>query len=204
MSYLKSIKTGLLGLIIVLICGCSRGSVVLETGETRIRETSAFSETKPEELFETEDSKALIYVYVCGQVVSPGVYELAEGNRIFHAIDLAGGALPEGDIGRLNLAALLYDGQKIYVPSYEETETYAASEPSDLMNGSNETAARVNINQATKEELMQLPGIGTSKAEAIVQYRQEHGYFKSVEELMLVPGIKEGTYEQIKDRIAIN
>ena len=204
MSYLKRMKLWILLLSMLLQAGCSRGSVILETGETLAKETIIFAETEQEIHRETEDSKALIYVYVCGQVVSPGVYELMEGNRIFQAIDLAGGALPEGDIGRLNLAALLYDGQKIYVPSYEETETYAASEPSDLMNGSNETAARVNINQATKEELMQLPGIGMSKAEAIVQYRQEHGYFKSVEELMLVPGIKEGTYEQIKDRIAIN
>ena len=210
MSYLKWIKICLFGLSMLLASGCSRKPILLETGEQRGNETVCFAETKQESIYETEDSKALIYVYVCGQVVSPGVYELSEGDRIIHAIEMAGGILPEGDIGRLNMASLLLDGQKIYVPSFEEMETYDAEDEHEsvedfsFIGDDEEISGRLNINQATKDQLMQLAGIGVSKAEAIVQYRQEHGEFKSTEELMLVPGIKEGTYAQIKDRISIN
>ena len=106
----------------------------------------------------------------------------------------------EGDAASLNLAELLRDGQKIYVPSYEETATWSETELSDEQIEND----RVNINQASKDALMTLSGIGESKADAIIRYRDEHGAFGSIEELMDVPGIKEGTYSKIKDRISIN
>ena len=146
------------------------------------------------------DSKTLIYVYVCGQVQMPGVYRLSEGDRMYQAIDAAGGILLEGDAASLNLAELLRDGQKIYVPSYEETATWSETELSDEQIEND----RVNINRASKDALMTLSGIGESKADAIIRYRDEHGAFGSIEELMDVPGIKEGTYSKIKDRISIN
>lgn len=208
MSYFKRMKLWILLLSMLLQAGCSRESVILETGETLAKETIVFAETEQEIHRETEDSKALIYVYVCGQVVSPGVYALTQGDRIYQAIEMAGGALPEGDLGRMNLAALLGDGQKVYVPSYEETEVLdvvgESSGDVPLANGMSESSGRVNINQASREELMSLPGIGTAKADAILSYRQEHGAFQLPEDLMQVPGIKEGTYAQIKDRISIN
>ena len=94
MSYLKRMKLWILLLSMLLQAGCSRGSVILETGETLAKETIIFAETEQEIHRETEDSKALIYVYVCGQVVSPGVYALTQGDRIYQAIEMAGGALP--------------------------------------------------------------------------------------------------------------
>ena len=208
MSYLKRMILWIFGLSMLLHVGCSRKTVILETGETLAKETALFEETELEKHMETQDSKALIYVYVCGQVVSPGVYTLRQGDRLYQAVEMAGGALPEADLGRMNLAALLGDGQKIYVPSYEETEVLEAVEEStnDMisMDGMSESSGLVNINQASMEELMSLPGIGTSKAEAILSYRQEHGAFQTPEDLMKVPGVKEGTYAQIKDRISIN
>ena len=117
--------------------------------------------------------------------------------------------LPEGDVTRLNLAELLYDGQKIYVPSCEEMEEsgYDAFDDGDssvISDDRQDSDGLVNLNKASKEQLMTLAGIGESKAEAIIRYRDEQGAFCSVEELMNVPGIKEGTYSKIKDRISIN
>lgn len=165
-----------------------------------------------------ETLKDLIYVYVCGQVRTPGVYILDEGSRLFEAVDMAGGVLPEGDLTRINLASLLADGQKVYIPSAAEAETIqdadlmreadmtrdAEDEPTGADDGRNLTEQRVNINSASKETLMTLPGIGEAKADAILAYRQAEGDFESLEALMNVPGIKEGVFAKIKDRIAIN
>ena len=200
MSILKRISIMLLGLLISFGCACTPKEILLETGETfgDIAEQETAAETEHE--LQNVNSKTLIYVYVCGQVQTPGVYELAEGDRVYQAIDAAGGILSQGDATCLNLAEALRDGQKIYVPSYEE-----AAEWSETISVTEQTeAGKVNINQASKETLMTLSGIGESKADAIIRYRDEQGSFHSIEELMNVPGIKEGTYLKIKDRISIN
>ena len=189
-----------MGLLMSFTCACTPKEILLETGEyveeTLVQETAAETESK----LQNVDSKTLIYVYVCGQVQMPGVYRLFEGDRIYQAIDAAGGILSEGDATSLNLAETLRDGQKIYVPSYEEADQWVETE---AMTEQTESGM-VNINQASKEVLMTLSGIGESKAEAIIRYRDEQGLFHSIEELMNVPGIKEGTYLKIKDRISIN
>ena len=197
---LKRIWIILMGLLMSFGCSCTPKEILLETGEyaeeTLVQETAAETESK----LQNVDSKTLIYVYVCGQVQMPGVYRLFEGDRIYQAIDAAGGILSEGDATSLNLAETLRDGQKIYVPSYEEADQWVETE---AMTEQTESGM-VNINQASKEVLMTLSGIGESKAEAIIRYRDEQGLFHSIEELMNVPGIKEGTYLKIKDRISIN
>ena len=132
---------------------------------------------------------------------------MAKESRLFQAVDMAGGILPEGDLTRINLALSLEDGQKIYIPSKDEAEALSQTEmetekpengPRSLSDG------RVNINRASKEALMTLPGIGEAKADAILAYRQTEGDFESVESLMQVPGIKEGVFAKIKDRISID
>ena len=137
-------------------------------------------------------------VHVCGQVAAPGVYELAEGSRIYEAIEAAGGvnsqAAPEG----LNQAACVEDGQQIYVPSVQELQDNSFTAAGD--SGAAEDG-RVNINTAQAEELMTLSGIGEAKAAAIIQYREENGGFQSIEELMEISGIKEGVFEKIKEEI---
>ena len=213
MSYLKRICVWILSMSLIIASGCMKKELILETGESIVHETEVLLETELETSSQKEDSKALIYVYVCGYVKCPGVYGLNNGDRIYQAIEMAGGAALEADLSSLNLASVLSDGQKIYVPSYEEMKartadkTYLSDETSGTdsgYDGFQGDADCVNINQASKEQLMTLPGIGSSKAEAILEYRQEYGAFSSTEDLMEVPGIKEGTYSQIKDRISIN
>lgn len=183
-------------ILVLCVCccltgGCGSEEILLETGET----LQAAEASKPESETEEEKSEDLIYVYVCGQVTAPGVYRLKAGDRWFQALDLAGGALPEADLSGINLASVLADGDKVYIPAEGENRTEDNGEAVD---------SRVNINRAEKEQLMTLPGIGEAKAEAIIAYRNQEGPFESLEGLMNVPGIKAGVYDQIKDSIRID
>ena len=127
---------------------------------------------------------------------SPGVYELPEGSRIVDAVEAAGGMTEAASGTWLNLAEPVSDGQKIEVPS--ETEA------SELEKEQQEAqSGLVNLNTASAEELMTLTGIGESKAEAILSYREEHGGFEKPEELMEIPGIKEGVFEKIRDQVTV-
>lgn len=137
-----------------------------------------------------------ICVYVCGEVRAPGVYELREGDRIVDAVEAAGGTTEAASDIWLNLAEPVSDGQKIEVPSREQAEELE-EENRKAQSG------LVNLNTASAEELMTLAGIGQSKAEAILSYREEHGGFEKPEELMEIPGIKEGVFEKIKDQITV-
>lgn len=152
-----------------------------------------------------EDGKAekMIYVQVSGAVVTPGVYKLPEGSRVFEAVELAGGTTEDADVSTLNQALVLSDGQMVYVYAVGEQRTGqetgsslgAYGEPDD---------GRINLNTATVEELMTLPGIGQSKAESIVSWREENGAFGSVEDILNITGIKEGVFSKIKDHIKVN
>lgn len=152
------------------------------------------------------DSK-MVCVYVCGRVNNPGVYKLEEGSRICDALQAAGGMLEDGARDYINQAQLLEDEERIYIPSIEEASSMA-DQPWDYINNGNngteeESSRKVSINSAGKEVLMTLSGIGASKAEAIIRYRETNGGFDSVEELMQVEGIKEGTFEKIKNSITL-
>lgn len=159
---------------------------------------------------ETVDSKeavetpeyTTIYVHVCGAVVNPGVYEVNTGTRVFEVINLAGGVTNEGAPDALNQAELVEDGQKILVPTLEEAQTL---EFEDAV-GNQEDSSKgglVNINKAGKEELMTLPGIGDSKAQSIIAYREENGNFKTIEDIKNITGIKDGLFNKIKDYISV-
>lgn len=152
----------------------------------------------------TEDK--MIIVHVCGKVRKEGVVTLPAGSRIYQAIEMAGGMTDEAASSCLNLAEVLTDGARVYVPGKEEAEQ-GNFLPGDG-GGTNSTFSgnkeeKVNINRASKEELMTLSGIGESRAEAILQYRTEHGTFASIEDLKNVSGIKDGIYEKIKDKITV-
>lgn len=177
--------------------------------------------TEKTENIETNDSQSFV-VYVSGYVNNPGVYELSAGSRVIDAIDAAGGYSKEAYDNYLNLASLIADGQMIYVPSEEEVESGSiergAASGADGSgvggvtggngggNGGNSSGsgALVNINQASKEELMTLPGIGESKADKIIAYREENGRFSTPEGIMEISGIKDGLYNKIKDKICAN
>lgn len=145
-----------------------------------------------------------IYVHVCGAVVCEGVYELPKNSRVVDAVTAAGGFSEDADRSYHNLAGLLNDGRKVYVPTKEETEELAffereaAVEKTEAAGGKHQ---KLNLNTAGKEELMTLPGIGESKAESILKYRSKIGHFQNVEEITNVSGIGPALLEQIRDLV---
>ena len=194
------------------------------------KQNEAAEEQTPEtekQLPEISDTPQNIYVDICGAVTSPGVYELPYGSRVFQAIEQAGGYLPEAAASYLNRAKGLSDGQQVYVPtrrrwtasgsqlpkmdrkSQQKTRTETASgqksagEDSGEAETASSTEQKIDLNTADVSQLTTLTGVGESKALAIIAYREENGPFTSAEDIMNVPGIKEGTYEKIKDKIAI-
>ena len=162
-----------------------------------------------------------IYVDVCGAVANPGVFQLAAGSRVFQAIEAAGGYLPEAVQNCVNRAGVLTDGQQLYILTQEEMERQGL-DPAEMagasdgqMNGSAGTGQntgmtaqvqqdnRININTADEAQLTTLTGIGATRAQAIIAYREENGPFTAIEDIMNVQGIKEGTFAKIKDEIVV-
>ncbi|OEF96252.1 helix-hairpin-helix domain-containing protein [Desulfuribacillus alkaliarsenatis] len=145
-----------------------------------------------------------IYVHVKGAVKNPGVYKLDTSNRVVDAVNAAGGPLADGNLDLINLAAKLTDGQEVIVyTSVEEQQAWNTLASIASASDSNNVNSMVNINTATQEQLQVLPGIGPSRAEAIIRYREQHGAFQSIESIINVSGIGQVTFENIKDSITI-
>jgi competence protein ComEA len=135
-------------------------------------------------------------VHVVGAVRAPGLYELAEGSRIDDAIQKAGGPRPKAALDLVNLAAPVADGQQVVVPGRGGSEsTSAGSTPA--------SGARVHLNSATLEDLDELPGIGPVTAQEILDYRAEHGAFRSVDELDAVSGIGPARLADLKPLVEL-
>lgn len=174
-----------------------------------------------EAVSDKEMQQAMIYVDVCGAVANPGVFQLAAGSRVFQAIEAAGGYLPEAALTCVNRAGVLTDGQQLYILTQEEMERQGldpvemAKASDGQMNGSAGTGQntgmtaqvqqdnRININTADEAQLITLTGIGATRAQAIIAYREENGPFAAIEDIMNVQGIKEGTFAKIKDEIVV-
>ena len=157
------------------------------------------------EVVENSETDA-IYVYICGEVTNPGVYELAEDSRIYEAVDAAGGFTENAARECVNLASKVSDGMQIMIYNKEEAALLLAGSGSAGGNaGQNGTSGSglVNLNTATKEELMTLKGIGEAKAEDIIRYREKSGGFKKIEDIMKISGIKEAGFQKIKDNITV-
>ena len=159
-------------------------------------ESEVLSEVQSTPVTESLTEPIKIYVHICGEVNNPGVYELAEGSRIFEAVEAAGGFTEEAAQASLNLAQVISDEEQIVILTQDEAEEKARLERE-------QAAGIVNLNTASKEQLMTLTGIGESRAEDILRYRQESGGFQAIEEIMNVPGIKESAYLKIKDSITV-
>lgn len=157
------------------------------------------SETPAAEMTEP----AACYVHVCGEVAEPGVYVLPAGSRVFEAIKAAGGLTENASERSLNLAAPVSDGMQIVVPNPEEAQTVPAAVGISAEPGAQDDGGLVNLNTATKEELMTLPGIGESRAEDIIRYREESGGFRTIEDIMKVSGIKNASFEKMKGLITV-
>ena len=182
-----------------------------------------------EQKMEPDQTSSEIYVHVCGAVNNPGVYELDAGSRVYEAVSAAGGFTEDADSSYVNQAQRLTDGAKLIIPTTEQVESMSASDGAGIIgiveaaktgqieagqsggedagaaqSGSTVSDGKININTASEAELCNIPGIGETRAAAIVAYRQEMGGFTSIEDIMNVSGIKQGTYDKIKDRIKVN
>jgi competence protein ComEA len=151
----------------------------------------------------SEPDEEEVVVDVAGAVVIPGVHHLEAGARVVDAVDAAGGLAPDADAARLNLAALLVDGQQVYVARVGEAPPLAAPAGGTAAAGPAPPAPLVDLNTASATELEELPGIGPTTAEAIVDHRERNGPFAAVDDLLDVRGIGDAKLEQLRDRVTV-
>lgn len=157
----------------------------------------------PQETEAFKEQEKDIAVYICGAVKHPGVYSFATGKRLCDAVKAAGGFKKSAARSAINLARLLVDSEQIIIPTKKQINT---GNNTNLENSyevaSGDNDGLVNINTASKEELMTLSGIGESKADAVIKYRSSNK-FNSIEDIKNVAGIKDGVFNQIKDQITV-
>ena len=192
-----------------------------DTDKTREVEPNAGSTDRTELSVAPAEKAPTLVVHICGAVSTPGVYELPAGSRIIDAVEAGGGFLPEADEACCNLAEEIVDGCQIYIMTKTEscadgqTEKKAGIQTSP--DGDMQTTDRnvrsnsapaldsglVNLNTADVAALMTLPGIGESRAKAIISYREQHGAFVKIEDIMKISGIKQAAFSKIKDKITV-
>ena len=148
-----------------------------------------------------------IVVYICGAVAVPDIYAMPAGSRLYEIIKMAGGFTDDADPAYHNLARQLTDGERIYILTQEETKMLTMQQQAEGEEGSEgfrgNTKGQINLNTATAEQLMELPGIGEAKAVSILEYRTKVGKFADIKELMNVSGIGEAMFEKIKDKVVV-
>lgn len=214
---------GCLMLTVLLLCGCTGGNdLEIVTASEEAQDVSGQTETlqetdgggvvqEPAQISGASE-ETTVYVQVTGAVKYPGVYELPEGSRVFEAIEKAGGMTDDARAESINQALEVSDGQLIVLYTQQEWQQMQAG----TMNGSEDLAAaqdvlsesaaddgRININTASAEQLCTISGIGESRAQSIITYREQNGAFGSIEEIKKVSGIKDGLFQKIKDKIKV-
>ena len=154
---------------------------------------------------ETKEMGTGIFVHIDGWIQNPGVYEIKENDRVNTIIEKAGGLKEGASIKSINLAARLSDGDKIYIPNREEEKQIETTEVKRNNTGTVKITknSKININKASISELKQITGIGESTANKIIDYRDNVGKFKKIEDIKEVKGIGDSKYESIKDKITI-
>ncbi|WP_462412279.1 helix-hairpin-helix domain-containing protein [Neobacillus sp. Marseille-QA0830] len=175
-----------------------------ENQEKAISEETISEETNQKQV-ETVQQPELLMVDVKGQIKQPGVYPAKAGERVIDLISRAGGFTELADQGQVNLAQHIEDEMIIYIPAKEEGTSPAVAAAgggaTPAIQGQNQ--GKININKADASELENLPGIGPSKAAAIIEYRETNGPFKSAEDLKNISGIGDKTFEKLKDAVAV-
>ncbi|MCR5418784.1 MAG: ComEA family DNA-binding protein [Lachnospiraceae bacterium] len=207
-----SVFAGVLFPVIFVLCSCGQADNYYyeEVQEKSISEEEKYSGGETESFEDPSGSSNAgkssepesICVQVCGAVNRPGVYELSAGARVYEAIEQGGGLSQDAAIEAVNQAGVLEDGQMILVPTVDEWQTdkgsvEAQGNPADPQDD------RVNINTADATLLQTIPGIGETRAQSIIAYRQEHGDFSAIEDIKKVSGIKDGLFQKIKDKIRV-
>lgn len=212
----SKIKYLFLSILLIICSGCNRttasGFTFQEQTESSGLETEndqpSFTEEHSENMQtlpasdRTEgntDTSMILYIYVCGNVVNPGVYTCNSNARVCDLVEQAGGMTDEADICAVNQAQLVTDGMQIYIPAKGEI----VNKNVDLGQQTAQDNGKVNLNSATKQELMSLPGIGETKAQSIIEYREQNQKFTDINDLKSIPGIKEGVFNNIKDFITV-
>ena len=214
---LRSMITLLICVLFLMLSACSGDEISIETVKESTESLSeevtgqvegvSTDNTDNEETANEPDNPENIYVYVCGAVKNEGVYELKADSRVTDALDMAGGYSDDAFRGYVNLAEKLSDGQRIYIPTEKEVEKDKIVISTGLGADGSEDPGEdgpVNINRADKDLLKTLSGIGDSKAEDIIAYRESSGGFGSIEDIKNVSGIGDATFNRIKDRITVN
>ncbi len=191
-----------LGVLVLFVISFVTYNFVI-VGHGAQNDFSVESVSAQEEVIEETES---IFLHVSGCVNNPGLIELKEGDRVAKAIELAGGASEDANLDTINLAKKVEDGEQIVVPSrnqqiLEQEEQSSSDAASTSSNSAN--SGKININTADVSELQKISGIGASKAQKIIAYRQSNGRFKSVDELTNVSGIGEKTLASIRDQICV-
>ena len=148
------------------------------------------------------ESQKLIYVHICGAVKTPNVYPVKEYTRLFELVEIAGGLSPDAAGDFINQAATVSDGDQVYIPTRQEVEESNLTIP--IASSNEQGSDKVNINTASRDELMTLTGIGESKANSIIDYRQKHGDFNKIEDIMNISGIKDAAFNKISEFITVN
>lgn len=218
MPYMKKKYCFLLCLLLLFLLAGACGeneTVILTDAEGSMQELPETDAEEPQmssgdegmEDFAKKESESasVCVIHICGAVHEPGLYTLPAGSRIGDAVERAGGFLESADESASNLAQLLYDGEQIVILTKEEAALFhqKAEESPGTRKADSETDGLVNINKASLEQLCTLPGIGESRANAIIAYREKNGPFGAAEDIMKVKGIKEAAFEKLKDRIKV-
>lgn len=181
--------------IAVMLTGCEEKGLVASEGELQSYSSQETPSQEASSDSEAEASAEEIYVDVTGAVQNPGVYQLNQGDRVYQAIEKAGGFREDAEASAINQAAVLEDGQQITILSTSQQQMQEEKAAEEGL---------VNINTADADTLCTLPGIGEAKAKSIIAYREKNGPFKSTEELTKVSGIKEGVFDKVSDLICVN
>ncbi|TDB50844.1 MULTISPECIES: helix-hairpin-helix domain-containing protein [Bacillaceae] len=198
----------ILGFISIVVCGfLIYTNVLFPQVETsaQVEEDFPFTEKQEDssltlDVPQKDSTSTQIVVDVKGEVQKPGIYKLEEGLRVQDAIERASGVTKEADMNHVNLATKVADEMVIYIPAIGEEPVV----PMSTVGSMDQNKSAVNLNTATLEELQTLNGIGPSKAQAILTYREENGPFKTLEDILQVAGIGEKSLEKIKTEISIN
>ena len=201
--------------LLAAVCG-ERENVYFQT-ETSVARTQQNEDVAATEIMtennaddtQTAGSDKKRFVYICGAVNVPGVYEVEQNARLYEVVEAAGGLREDAAEESVNQARQIEDGEMIRILTQEEAaqagdeEAGEGAENDVKAETANDSDGRIDLNLATVAELMTLPGIGQAKADSIVRYREKNGAFSSIEEIKQVEGIKEGVYNRIKDNIKV-